>query len=288
MVEQLPVGVLIPNRNRAVSRGSLAGKVTVFLISSGEPTLGAARTALALQSVPFGPVQEITDVAPMSAAFQAMLDRGRTKYHVQVDADMLLHPDAVWSLYEAIEHYHHGAAMVAAPLWDCFEERPIYGVKIYDTAVLQRYPYRDSYSCEVDQLARLKADGHAWALRPLAERAACFGLHGTDYTPRSAFERWLRLVRKQRRSLVLAPPLGQLLWIEKYFQVHLERWRQTGDPVRLAALLGMAMGLAGEDLPEEREQDWRVAPPEWERVRVRYFEPQRLPDWVMDWRSEKR
>lgn len=279
----LPTGELIHGRNVHSRPGDLARELTAFLITVGEPTTPAALACLHDQTAGCE-VEVIDHVAPMNVAFQAMIDRCRTRYYVQVDADMLLHRNAVWSLYEAIAHYRLGAAMVCAPLWDDFDDRPIYGVKVYDHEVFSRFPYRDSLSCETDQLARLKAAGHWWQCTPLAERDECFGLHGTSYTPREAFTRYRGLVWKQRRSVVQYPPWGELAWTEALHGRHLEAWRRTGDVAHLAASLGLVAGLVGA-LPPEREDDFRLEDEDWSRIEERYFLTRELPEWVMDWRK---
>ena len=75
--------------------------LTVFIISSGEETSDDCTAALKEQDCTF-PIEHIRDVAPMSAAFQAMPDSCLTPYFLQVDADMILKPDAVRKLYNAI------------------------------------------------------------------------------------------------------------------------------------------------------------------------------------------
>jgi hypothetical protein len=72
--------------------------LTVFIISTGEETTDDCVTALREQDCVFT-IETIQDVYPMSAAFQAMPDRCETPYFIQVDADMILKPHAVRTLY---------------------------------------------------------------------------------------------------------------------------------------------------------------------------------------------
>lgn len=283
----LPAGELCPGPKGAkrapVQRPVSLDDVTVFLITCGEPTTDVACAALEAQTVRVQ-VETIDRVAPMNAAFQAMIDRCTTPYYVQVDADMLLHADAVWSLYEGItRHFPEPQVwMVCAPLWDDFDERPIYGVKIYRHAICARYPYRQSRSCETDQIERLKADGFYYRTPPLMVRDHCFGLHGTHYTPRAAFIRYRGLAQKQRRSVVLHPPHGQLAWTEALHDKMIARWRETGAPARLAAAFGLMAGIVGP-LPPEREDDFRERDEDWERIEERYFSGRVLPRWITEW-----
>lgn len=284
----LPTGALNPGgigtKRLPLHRPAALPDVTAFLITTGEATTEAARAALDAQTVRVQ-VETIDHVAPMNTAFQAMLDRCTTPYYVQVDADMLLHADAVWSLYEGItRHFPEPQVwMVCAPLWDDFDERPIYGVKIYRHAICARYPYRQSRSCETDQIERLKADGFYYRTPPLMVRDHCFGLHGTYYTPREAFTRYRGLAQKQRRSKALHPPHGELAWIEGIRGKHLAKWRETGDMAHLAAEFGLVAGNTGP-LPPEREDDYRATDEDLERVNAWWFDPAPLPKWVMEWR----
>lgn len=193
---------------------------------------------------------EIIDhVAPMSAAFQQMLDRCTTPLYVQVDEDMMLVPDAVATLERLIGEQPDEVAMVCAPLWDCDTERAIYGVKIYRHAIVRQFPYRDVTGCEVEQIARMAAAGFTAHCLPLGDRSSCFGEHGKHYTPRTIFRRWQRVFQTHRR-------LGTMQWIEPWPQKLLDRYLESRDIVHLYALLGAVAGITGEPFPD-RASDWR-------------------------------
>src|SRR3954449_6099230 len=89
--------------------------LTVFVITTGDEPLEDCHAALDAQTCEFER-QEISAVYPMGAAFQAMPDRCTTKYFVQVDADMILAPEAIATLYEAIRKAPPWIYMVAAKL----------------------------------------------------------------------------------------------------------------------------------------------------------------------------
>ena len=82
-------------------RRDLSEQLTVFVTTVGAPSYAACRQHLRAQDCAFR-LQVIDRVAPMSAAFQRMLDDCRTPFFVQVDEDMLLYPHAVRTLYERI------------------------------------------------------------------------------------------------------------------------------------------------------------------------------------------
>lgn len=76
--------------------------LTVFVISMGEQIAPTCLEALSEQSCHFR-LDYIHNISPMSAAFQSMPDKCRTKYFVQVDADMVLENDAIERLYKALK-----------------------------------------------------------------------------------------------------------------------------------------------------------------------------------------
>ena len=239
-----------------------ASEVTVFVSTVGdEPNFQECLSRLRRQTAR-APVEIIRNVAPLSAAFQRMLDACRTRYYVQVDEDMLLFPRALRALHQAIAAAPPAVAIVCAGLWDCDIEEPIYGVKIYRHEIVRRFPYRDTFSCEKTQLRELFKAGYRIAFLPVAGRRSCLGEHGKHYTARTIFARWKRLLQKQRRY-------GTLPWVEPWPRRLAERYARTRDPRHLYALLGAAAGLIG-DLPADRENDFRVTCPDFLRL-AEYF-----------------
>lgn len=202
------------------------------------------------------PIEIIDHVSPMSAAFQCMLDRCVTPFYVQVDEDMMLFPHAVEWLEQRIQQAPPQVAMVCAPLWDCYVERPIQGLKIYRHAIVRQFPYSNTLSCELQQLDRIIAAGFAADLIPLRngsggfiDRSACLGEHGKHYTPETIFKRWQRLFQKHQQ-------MGHLTWIEPWPQRLLDRYLESRETLHLYAFLGAVAGIAGDPMPD-REVDWR-------------------------------
>ena len=75
-------------------RIDISDLVTVFVSTVGYPTFESCIENLQRQDCIFE-LNVIDHVAPMSAAFQRMLEECVTPYFVQVDEDMLLYPGAV-------------------------------------------------------------------------------------------------------------------------------------------------------------------------------------------------
>lgn len=238
-------------------------ELTVFLITVGEPSFPAARQALEEQDCLFH-LDVVWNVAPMSAAFQEMLNRCTTKYYIQVDADMVLKPHAIRTMYEGIKQTEGTrTAMVCWPLFDAHLERTLLGVKAYRHDVFRRYPYTDTQSCEMDQIGRLRADGWEYAVHwgdwsshyGHLERddLRVLGLHGTAYPPRLAFERYRDLMQKARF-------VGGSDWVFPWVQRFLERIAPEVDVETdsdLWAFLGAVSGLMSHKASSRGEKDYR-------------------------------
>ena len=239
---------LLPRRasaatTTAATRRDLSDAVTVFVTTVGAPSYAACRDHLAAQDCDF-PVEVIAHVAPMSAAFQRMLDTCRTPFYVQVDEDMLLYPHAVRTLCEQALAAPPEVAVVVGWLLDAHLDRPVQGVKIFRHAIAARYPFEDDRSFEIAQLDRMRPDGFTYAVVPHAAEwrtsavaGGIFGLHGTHWTPRAIFERYATYERGRH-----ARPT-QLRAVREWAALFLDRTMTTGSELDLFALLGVLAGL---------------------------------------------
>jgi hypothetical protein len=232
----------------------LTDAVTVFVTTIGAPTYEACLEHLRAQDCHFT-LRVIDRVAPMSAAFQRMLDECRTPYYVQVDEDMLLHPYAVRTLYERIERAGPQAVLVVAELFDAHLARGILGVKIFRHAVARRYPFSSLDTFETDQVKQMEADGHVVVRdRPGVEPVAgqTLGLHGTSWTLPLIYERYMKL---ERRRLTTGLKRD---WLAPYGAEFLERFRRDPSAENFFALMGIVAGvLSSRDGPASAK-DYRT------------------------------
>jgi MoaA/NifB/PqqE/SkfB family radical SAM enzyme len=240
----------------------LTNQVTVFLPTVGASSFHKCRMALEEQDCQFT-LDVIWNVAPMSAAFQQMLERCRTPYYIQCDEDMILKPHAVRTLYEAIKRRAGTQiGMVCFPLYDVHLQRTLLGVKAYRHDVFSQFPYRDVQSCEMDQIARLRKAGYGfdvewgnWAdHRGILERSSRFvlGDHGTIYGMREAFERYRDLTEKARF-------VGGSDWAFPWVATFLSRFsggKPLDDP-DLWAAIGCIVGHLTEREKAPGEKDYR-------------------------------
>jgi hypothetical protein len=215
--------------------------VTVFLIETGEPSFKKALEALNAQTVKVR-IKIISNVTPMWRAFQRMIDECETRYFVQVDADMILKPTAVSILMKEFAKQPKSCCMYVGWLFDTDMQRNILGVKIYDNHIFKHFPYRESFSCEVFQLASLKRFGFTYEVSPLISaeaEAESLGQHSPSQTPAMAFARWERNMLKFRE-------LGYD-YLSIYPNKMLERFKENPtDSIVLAQFLGCVSGLVCE------------------------------------------
>lgn len=241
--------VLEPDRISREIRPDLRSEVTVFVTTVGAPSFESCMEHLHEQDSRFE-YRIIEGVAPMSAAFQRMLDECATPYYVQVDEDMLLYPHAVRSLHGAISTADSKVALVVGYLLDVHLGSPIQGVKIFRHDVVKRYPLQSVQSFEKVQLRQLKADGYAVQSR-FAAIDEVIGLHGTHWTPESIYERYATLERRRRGHPV------DLQWFEAYPPVFLKRFLEDPSELNLFALMGVMAGALASERGDRTDKDHR-------------------------------
>jgi len=246
--------------------------LTVFVISSGEPDYQACMNAINEQNCQFA-LKEIKNISPMNLAFQKMLDECETPFYIQVDADMILKSSAVAEMYEAMqadefplsnkEVSKDKVAFLTFLLRDVHLGINIYGVKIYNHSIMKYYPYMTSYSCEVDQMKRLKADGYV-SINVSPKLSAMttddpiiMGLHSPTWTPERIFIRYKRLLQKYRRF--------EYRWLEKLPPLFLKLLKEENDPIEQWAFMGAIAGLTGP-IEQEKEADISVEDEDFKRL----------------------
>ena len=207
--------------------------LTVFLITCGSnPNYEACKKALENQTVSFK-LEIIKDVAPMSKAFQTMLDTCQTPFYVQIDEDMVLKPYAIEKMYESITHTDVRNAMVCFRLHDTHLNLEIQGVKIYKHEVFKKYPYQDCLSCEMNQLGRMKKDG--WSYLSMND---VLGDHSPYWTEELIFDRYFIFMQKSN--------------LENLPQELLNIYLKNPTKLNLYAFLGAISGII---TPEKMKSD---------------------------------
>ena len=218
--------------------------LTVFIISSGEETEEDCRAALDAQDCGFL-VESISGVAPMSAAFQAMPDRCQTPYFIQVDADMILNPDAVSILYKAVRRAPFWVYRVSGALYE--EGFGVGGaVKCWKKNVFRITEFRDARTVDRNLQSRLRRFG--LTIRHLEQ---VVGIHRPRHSEFSVYlkakadvEKWRYLKRPSGRYAL--PLLDEVIKGGAD-----DRQRMFG--VLMGALTGANRLVRSKDAPFEEE-----------------------------------
>jgi hypothetical protein len=261
-----------------------AAEVTLFLVSAGyNPNYFDTLAALKSQTLVKNGraiIEVIRNVAPMSAAFQQMLDTCKTPYYAQIDEDMVLEADAAEVLLDLLKRDNERATLSAgqaafavAMLHDCHLNMPIQGVKLYDHSVMVNYPYRvesEVISCEKDQLERLRADG----CRIVERLDVILGEHAPKWTTQGIFIRYFRLMAKWRQY--------GYSWLENMPAKLLGKYQQDPSEINLYAFLGAQSAASHPNLKLSGEDDYRKIPREYLVARSWFSKPTQATLYITD------
>lgn len=218
-------------------------KTTVFILTIGDEVFASCKQAIdAQQSCRFA-LEIIRNVSPFSAAAQEMVARCNTPYFIQVDEDMILGPDAVATMEAAMDAATDNVGMICFHLFDEDRQLNIQGVKIYRTRLMQGLSFRDLKASEMDILGQMKQRGIKWILHPDVK-----GKHGTSYTTDTIYRRYKTMYEKDIRTW------NTLTWD---LRKKADKFRETGDPLQLFALLGAAHGIINAPHAQDKEKDFQ-------------------------------
>ena len=217
----------------------------------GEVTTEEAIASLHRQTLRPREIHVVRDVAPFHRALNEAARRVRTRFFVQVDADMTLDEGCVAELRR---HVRRGVGIVVAQLRDPLVGRVV-GVKLFRTACFERAAFPDTISPDTD-FARAIADA-GWrtvyvgrSREQGSDEWTTWGEHRPEYSAAYTFRKYLLEGRRYRHR---ASHVG-VRW-------HFQRLEGSGHPCALLAQIALAHGLflgTGPDLlgPLERTGDF--------------------------------
>lgn len=131
--------------------------VTVVLLSMGEPTVARALASLERQTVPPAALIEVRDVRPFHRALNTGVERVRTPFLLQLDADMILDPHCIESLRRPLLDEPRVGVAVGL-LRDPLVGR-VSGVKLFRRACFEEARFTDSISPDTDFLLAMARAG---------------------------------------------------------------------------------------------------------------------------------
>lgn len=233
---------------------NLTKELTIFIIRAGNnPNYKDCVDALKKQTCNFN-IIEIVNVAPMSKAFQTMIDECNTEYYIQVDEDMILEDYAVEKIYESLVSSNDNISTVAHMLRDYHLDFNIYGIKGYKHTILKNYPYNlEIISCEVEQMQRLQANGYETLMY-----GDVVGLHSPKWTNELIFERYFDLMEKWK--------VFKYDWLDELPSKLLQIFQNDNSEINLYALMGAMSSISNKEPIRKREKNFLLKDENFDRI----------------------
>lgn len=229
--------------------------IGVIIVTCGEPQFEACWYSVNNQSLKPNTIDIVRDVHPMSAAFNEVLRLFRCDYSVKVDADMVLDPHALETLYDDINSSEDNVFGIGYCLRD-----PYYGrighIKIYKSSVLRSRKVDNE--CGYDRVLVKELNKEGYLMR---YRAETLGVHLQNPTPEELFKRALGSARRFVKFRDSNSAIKNMA----------RRWCVENDETAFAGLIGYCGGLLLEH--QDEEKDFRTfGTKEWSSIKW-MFEP---------------
>jgi hypothetical protein len=223
-------------------------EVTLFIIDCGNINFDECLKNVENQTLK-APIKIIKNIAPMSSAFQAMIDQCETEYYIQIDSDMILKENAVNHMVSVIKASNPNVAMVCFKLFDCHLNKNIEGIKIYKKEILKNFPYKNCISCEMYQIEQLNQNGFA-----LIRSGEVMGVHAPKWTEKDIFERYYRWIEKYKNQ--------KSNNYKEFINNLIKIYRSNPIKINFYAMCGAILSLCSDTYNSE-EKDYRISPKEY-------------------------
>jgi hypothetical protein len=230
--------------------------IGVIILTCGEPQFEACWYSVNAQSLEPDRIDVVRNMYPMSAAFNEALRLASCDYSVHVDADMVLDPHALETLYNDINSSEDNVFGIGYRLRD-----PYYGsighIKIFKSSLLRSR--RVTNECGYDRLLVKELNNEGYSM---GWRRETLGVHLPNPTPEELFKRALG---NARRSLKFRGNDTKMI------KLMARKWCVEDDKTAFAGLIGYCGGLLLEH--EDEEKDFRTfGTKEWSSTKW-MFEP---------------
>lgn len=231
-------------------------ELTVFVISAGDnPNFQDCLDALSRQTCKFE-LKLIKNIAPMSRAFQEMINLCKTPYYVQVDEDMILEDSSIETMYESIKKSKEKTFMISYMLKDVHLDFNIVGIKIYKHHIMKQYPYNlDVISCEKEQILRLEQGGYVFESKGMV-----VGLHSPKWTTELIYERYFDLMEKYK--------VYGYSWLEHLPKKLCNKIKESPTEENIYAFLGAIMSVSTGEKLRDREKNYLIQDSRYENIKT--------------------
>jgi hypothetical protein len=213
--------------------------IGVIIVTCGEPQFEACWHSVNAQSLGPDRIDIVRDVHPMSAAFNEVLRLLSCDYSVKVDADMVLDPHALETLYNDINSSEDNVFGIGYRLRD-----PYYGaighIKIYKSGLLRSRRVSNELGYDRVLVKELNKEGYL-----MVYRAETLGVHLPNPTPEELFKRALGTARRFLK-------FKDTRDTNEVIKHMARRWCVGDDETAFAGLIGYCGGLLLEHEDEEK------------------------------------
>ena len=215
--------------------------VSAVVLTRNEPTTEAAIASLHRQSLKPCDIIVVRDVVPFHRALNVGAAQVKSRFFVQVDADMILNANCISRLRRGAMP---GVGIVVGHLRDALIGRAV-GIKLFRTACFHHSRFGDSISPDTDFVHAIATQG--WRTRYIGRQRRkggdvwrTFGEHKPDYTASYTYRKYL-------------------LEGQRYFyrhdidgiRRHFSRLETSRHPAKQVAQIALAQGIFAQSLKDK-------------------------------------
>jgi hypothetical protein len=214
-------------------------EIEAFVFFVGETTLENCIESLENQTMQPVEIHIIEKISPISKAKNIMHHTSKVKYHLEVDADMILKEDCIEKLYSEIIT-DEMIFMVCGKLLD-----PLLGdhrgaVKLWRTSIIKKYEYENKIASDRMITKKIRERGY----RDIGLKDSIYGVHKPDgYTIN---ELWHTMKRTGEKAVSLDFPEYFLRNFDSLINSYLK-----GNKDVLVGIIAMCYGLFTNDFEEK-------------------------------------
>jgi len=215
-------------------------EVEIFVSTIGQDIFKKCMSALENQKEQYR-IRVIENIQPMNEAFNVMIQQASREYFIQVDEDMVIHPNGIRRLCNAIKEAKSDVICVCLDLFDVDLDKQIQGVKIYRTKLMKAFRFENRVDCEMDMIRKWEESG--LKINIINE---VVGTHEPCFDTKSTFMRYKQLAEKELYGFEVMTG-----WLKDM----MERWRKNPtDLKRLFAVLGAISGYSSSPVAANKER----------------------------------
>jgi glycosyltransferase involved in cell wall biosynthesis len=208
--------------------------VSAVVLTIGEATTERAIESLHRQTLAPREIVVVSNIRPFYNALNTGVAKVRTPFFIQVDADMILDPQCIEQLRQAVRP---NSGIIFGHLRDALIEEVV-GVKLFRTECFTTAGMLDSMSPDTDFGRKIAAAG--WktvelgkaSLATEAERPTTMGEHCPSYTVPYTYAKY----RLEGRRYRYRQRLSGIRW-------HFDRLEASKHPAALVAQIGLSQGI---------------------------------------------